>query len=102
WNQVLPAQRIPKIRMFLSAIEDACHTKPIIYTAPAFWQEFITGQSTPADNTFFAAYPLWVVDLKNSGKLPAPWINTTPSFKQTHFGELATTTDPYDLLDQDI
>ena len=102
WNQVLPAQRIPKIKMFLSAIEEACNVKPIIYTAPAFWQEFITSQSTPADNSFFVEYPLWVVDLKNSGKLPAPWVNTTPAFKQTHFGEKATTTDPYDVLDQDL
>ncbi|MEO6550843.1 MAG: GH25 family lysozyme [Ferruginibacter sp.] len=100
WKQLLPVQRIPKIKIFLSALEEEFKIKPIIYTAPAFWKEFINDQASSADNTFFAEFPLWVVDLKRTGKVPMPWAERTVPFIQTHFGEHATTPDLFDKLDQ--
>src|ERR1700694_2615093 len=100
WPQLAAGQRVPVLKMFLSALEAECKLKPIIYTAPAFWKELIGPQTGDADVLFFGQYPLWVVDLKNSGVLPAPW--RTPAFIQTHFGENATTPDLYDRLDHDI
>lgn len=101
WKQLLPNQRIPKIKAFLSELEAAVNVKPIIYTAPAFWKEFIEAQSTDADNAFFREFPLWVVDLKSNGKVPKPWTGSRAPFIQTHFGEKATTNDLFDKSDQD-
>jgi len=41
------------------------------------------------------------VDLKKSGKLAAPWVNTTPAFKQTH-SRKSYHDRSYDVLDQDL
>lgn len=100
WTQTLPGERIPKIKTFLSALETEFKIKPIIYTAVSFWKEFIQDQSTTTDNSFFADFPLWIVDLKRSGKVPIPWQNNLATFTQTHFGENATTLDLFDLSDQ--
>jgi lysozyme len=100
WKQLLPNQRIPKLKSFLSALETELNVKPIIYTATSFWNEFLKDQSLPADNTFFADFPLWVVDLKRSGIVPAPWSGNVTPFTQTHFGEKATTEDLFDKSDQ--
>lgn len=100
WSQLSPAQRVPKIKMYLSAIEDALQVKPMIYTAPSFWKEFIEPQSSPADDQYFAGYTLWVVDLKNTGTVPRPWTGTPAPFVQVHFGENATTNEDYDKTDQ--
>lgn len=102
WSQLSPAQRVPKLRMYLSAIEDGLGVKPIIYTAPSFWKEFIDPQSSPADDQYFASYRLWVVDLNRTGQVPRPWTGTTAPFVQVHFGERATTNEDYDKMDQNI
>ncbi|HEY0058657.1 MAG TPA: GH25 family lysozyme [Flavisolibacter sp.] len=102
WSQLNPAQRVPKIKMYLSAIEDGLQVKPIIYTAPSFWKEFIEPQSTPADDQYFASYLLWVVDLKSTGNVPRPWTGSTAPFVQIHFGENATTNDDFDKTDQNV
>lgn len=100
WKQLLPGERIPKIKSFLSALETEFKIKPIIYTATGFWKEFIINQSSAADNIFFAEYPLWIVDLKRTGRVPLPWEGNTAPFVQTHFGENATTEDLFDTSDQ--
>ena len=100
WKQILPGERIPKIKMFLSALETEFKIKPIIYTATGFWKEFITDQSSATDNAFFAEYSLWIVDLKSTGKVPTPWQGNVAPFTQTHFGENATTEDLFDKSDQ--
>lgn len=101
WKQLLPNERIPKIKIFLSAIEAELNVKSIIYTATGFWNEFINDQASPADNTFFSEFPLWIVDLKRKGKVPTPWKGHAAPFIQTHFGEHATTNDLFDRSDQD-
>jgi lysozyme len=101
WKQLLPRERIPKIKIFLSALEMELKVKPIIYTATGFWKEFIEAQSTDADNEFFGEYGLWIVDLNRNGKVPKPWFGKTASFIQTHFGEKATTQELFDKSDQD-
>lgn len=101
WKQVLPGERIPRIKTFLSALEAELKVKPIIYTATGFWKEFIEAQSTEVDSQFFGECGLWIVDLKRTGKVPKPWANKTAAFIQTHFGEKATTPDVFDKSDQD-
>lgn len=101
WKKLLPNERVPKIKIFLSALEADLKIKPIIYTAPAFWKEFIESQSSETDNSFFKEFPLWVVDLKRTGNVPKPWLGINTTFTQTHFGEKATTPDPFDKSDQD-
>ncbi|HYC27653.1 MAG TPA: peptidoglycan-binding protein, partial [Chitinophagaceae bacterium] len=93
--------RVPAIMRFLQGVEAQFSVKPMIYTAPNFWQQFIAPNCTAQDNQTFATYPLWVVDLRNTGALPAPWRNVGATFVQTHFGETATTNDPFDRSDQD-
>ena len=102
WKQLSPAQRIPKIKAFLTSIEVELKVKPAIYTHPVFWKELITTQSTSADNEFFSEFVLWIVDLKRSGIVPPPWSGTKAPFIQTHFGESATTTDLFDVSDQNV
>jgi lysozyme len=72
WKKLVPNERIPRIKIFLSTIEADLKLKPIIYTAPTFWKEFIEGQSSQTDNNFFKEFGLWVVDLSRSGKVPKP------------------------------
>ncbi len=100
WAQMPAARRVPVIKMFLAGLEAELKLKPIIYTAPSFWHELIEPQAGTSDNQFFAQYPLWVVDLKGTGRLPAPW--TSAVFIQNHFGENATTNQLYDRTDQNI
>lgn len=100
WTQLLPNERIPKIKAFLSALETEFKMKPIIYTAPSFWKELINDQSSTTDNAYFADFPLWLVDLKQLGRVPIPWQGKVAPFTQTHFGENATTQDLFDLSDQ--
>lgn len=102
WAQLLPAQRVPKIKIFLSALEADLNTKPIIYTATGFWKEYIADQCSDEDISYFSQYTLWIVDLSNTGKLPLPWQGHPAPFVQTHFGEMATTQEPYDTCDQNI
>ena len=100
WQQLPAARRVPLLKMFLSALEAELGVKPMIYTAPAFWKGLIGPEASADDNQFFSQYGLWVVDLKNTGHLPAPW--TAATFVQNHFGESATTNDLYDRTDQDF
>ena len=101
WDQLAVNDRVPAIMKFLDTIETTFHVKPMIYTAPAFWKQFIDPGASAHINTKFAEYPLWVVDLKGTGALPAPWKTIGPVFIQTHFGEQATTPDLFDRTDQD-
>jgi lysozyme len=100
WAQVPAARRIPVLKMFLSGVESELKCKPMIYTAPSFWNQYIAPQTNATDIAYFAEHPLWVVDLRHTGRLPAPWKAAT--FVQNHFGENATTNDPYDHTDQDF
>jgi lysozyme len=100
WAKVPPRQRVHLIRECLSSMEAALGVKPIIYTAPAFWKEFIEPASSPADDQYFSTYSLWVVDLKKTGRVPRPWKGQKPPFVQVHFGEHATTPEDFDKLDQ--
>jgi len=100
WQQLPAARRVPLLKTFLSALEAELNVKPMIYTAPAFWKGLIEPEASADDNQFFSQYGLWVVDLKNTGRLPAPWAAAT--FVQNHFGESATTNDLYDRTDQDF
>jgi hypothetical protein len=100
WGQLTPKNRIPAIMKFLTAVELEIKVRPMIYTAPAFWKQFIEPNSSAGDNQRFSEYPLWVVDLRNTGSLPAPWDSAGAKFVQNHFGENATTNSLFDHLDQ--
>ncbi len=104
WRKVPANQRVSRIREYLTKIETELKVKPTIYTATSFWNELILDHSSSEDNIFFGECGLWLADPSNNGKIPEPWKNKVnqPLFIQTHFGESATTTDPYDVVDQDV
>jgi len=100
WATIALPQRISLIKTFLTAVEVGLNVKPLIYTAYSFWKSMVTTQPGSADSAFFARYPLWIVDLSNSGKTPPPW--TSALFVQDYFGD--QTADPanmYARLDHD-
>lgn len=100
WAVITLPQRISLIKTFLTAIEVGLNVKPVIYTAYSFWKSMVMTQPASADSAFFAQYPLWIVDLSNSGKVPPPW--TSALFVQDYFGD--QTADPanmYARLDHD-
>ena len=99
WALLAPSKRIPFIKSFLFQVEQELHVKPIIYTATAFWKEFLEKNTSTDDKAFFSTFPLWHVNLNGTTPLPAPWTKAT--FVQTHFGELAKTTALFDKTDQD-
>lgn len=100
WATISLPQRIALIKTFLTAVEVGLNVKPVIYTAYSFWKSMVVTQPGSADATFFKQYPLWIVDLSNSGKVPLPW--TSSLFVQNYFGD--QTADPanmYARLDHD-
>lgn len=99
WAQLAANKRVPLIKTFLFHLEQELNVIPAIYTAVAFWNEFIKPQLSSDDTAYFARHPLWIVDLKGTGQIPATWQKST--LVQTHFGEKATTNDTYDHIDQD-
>jgi lysozyme len=99
WTQLAAEKRVPLIKAFLSQVEQQLNVTPVIYTAVGFWNEFIKPQLSVDDTAYFATHPLWIVDLKGTTQFPSAWRRA--SFIQTHFGETATTKDPYDVVDQD-
>jgi lysozyme len=101
WHQVVPAQRTSNIKEYLNRIELELNVKPIIYTATNFWNELIEDHSSADDNIFFGEHLLWIADPNNNGRKPLPWKNQQPAFTQTHFGEAAHSSDPFDKTDQD-
>ena len=100
WKAISASERIDKIKGFLLEIEKHLGTKPIIYTALAFWNEFIAGPNKASDYSFFIDYPLWIVNLKGALNVPKPW--TVATFIQNAFGELAPkNASAFEKLDHD-
>ena len=55
-----------RLKTFLDLLEAHYGLKPIIYTAPNFWDEHLTDE--------FGAYPLWVAEYGvDKPRLPAGW-----------------------------
>lgn len=102
WPQLTPAQRLHAIRTFLDTLEDDLSVRPMIYTAPAFWNALIEPALSTGDRAAFGNYPLWVVDLNHSGRLPVAWARSSAALVQTHFGESATTPGLFDKTDQNV
>lgn len=102
WAQVPPQNRTKMVLEFLSVVEAELHVKPIIYLARAFWNEFFEVSGvTASDRDAIGSFGIWLVDLNNTNPLPSPWTTKEALIKQNHFGENATTQDPYDKTDQD-
>jgi GH25 family lysozyme M1 (1,4-beta-N-acetylmuramidase) len=100
WNKVSPSHRIPKIREYLTKVATELNVKPVIYTAASFWKELLQDHASADDNNFFSSCSLWIADPNNNGRLPMPWRNSGALFTQTHFGESAESSDPFDKTDQ--
>jgi lysozyme len=54
WQQVSLNKRIDIIQQWLDKVESATGRKPIIYTSPSFWDEYMKGSQA------FINYPLWL------------------------------------------
>ncbi|MBB4906981.1 GH25 family lysozyme [Actinophytocola algeriensis] len=67
-----PAQLVSWVREFVDVVKRRTGVDPIVYTAPAFWQECMGNSSA------FASYPLWVASWSSNPTtptLPAGWSN---------------------------
>lgn len=60
---------ISGIQIWLDTVEQATGRKPIIYTNPSFWNNYM--------NAAFGAYPLWVANYTTAGtpRMPNGWNN---------------------------
>ncbi|MBD2579786.1 glycoside hydrolase family 25 protein [Oscillatoria sp. FACHB-1406] len=54
WKELDFEQRIARVKNWLKQVEAATKEKPIIYTGPSFWSEYMK------DTQEFADYPLWI------------------------------------------
>ncbi|MBD2539415.1 glycoside hydrolase family 25 protein [Coleofasciculus sp. FACHB-SPT36] len=54
WKNLAFAERINRVKIWLKKVEDATGEKPIIYTSPSFWREYMR------DTQEFTDHPLWL------------------------------------------
>ncbi len=54
WQQISLSQRIDCIQQWLNKVESATERKPIIYTSPGFWSQYMENSQA------FTNYPLWL------------------------------------------
>lgn len=77
WKDIEVNERIERVRQWLNKVEQETGHKPIIYTSPSFWQEFM-------DNTeVFTNYPLWIANYVNPPNDPG---NKKPSIPANNWG----------------
>ncbi|WP_414621477.1 glycoside hydrolase family 25 protein [Calothrix sp. CCY 0018] len=66
WQQLSVNQRIKCVREWLEIVEKAKGVKPIIYTSPSFWQEYMNNLPV------LTQYPLWLAHYtKQKPSVPA-------------------------------
>ncbi|MEO1375935.1 MAG: GH25 family lysozyme [Cyanobacteria bacterium J06635_10] len=67
WNAINLQQRINLIGDWLEKVGDALGERPIIYTSPSFWREYMN------DTLAFTDYPLWLAHYtsRNQPTVPA-------------------------------
>ncbi len=67
WQQISIEHRIDIIQQWLDKVESATGRKPIIYSSPSFWDEYME------DSQVFINYPLWLAHytLEPEPKVPA-------------------------------
>lgn len=54
WKTINLDQRIERVQIWLKKVEQATKRRPIIYTSPSFWKEYM------GDTQNFTRYPLWI------------------------------------------
>jgi GH25 family lysozyme M1 (1,4-beta-N-acetylmuramidase) len=65
WEALNLNQRIDRVEQWLQLVERETGSKPIIYTNPSFWHEFMD------DTQVFTNYPLWIAHYTNA---PQPFV----------------------------
>jgi lysozyme len=66
WQQVSLNQRINIIQQWLDRVEAATKRKPMIYSSPGFWDEYME------DSQAFINYPLWLAHYTNEPEPTVP------------------------------
>lgn len=64
WEQIELDERIKRVKKWLNKVEKETGRKPIIYTSPSFWQEFM------GDSQAFIDHPLWIANYVNPANDP--------------------------------
>lgn len=64
WEDLKLNERIDRVNQWLEKVEQATGRKPIIYTSPSFWKEFM------GDSQAFNDYPLWIANFVNPANDP--------------------------------
>lgn len=64
-----PEKLAADVKMFLARVEELTERKPIIYTSPSFWNEYMR------ESDWASAYDLWIAHYtsKPEPRIPPPW-----------------------------
>lgn len=83
------ANLVEGVKTWLAAVEQGLGRKPIIYTAPSFWNENMTDE--------FGAYPLWVAEYGVSEPRPVKGWTTWTFWQYSQGGSVAGVNGTVDL-----
>ncbi|MTJ55957.1 glycoside hydrolase family 25 protein [Anabaena sp. UHCC 0253] len=66
WKSITISQRIASVKAWLDKVEEETGKKPVIYTSPSFWEEYM-------DNTQdFTDHPLWIAHYTSKAQPNVP------------------------------
>lgn len=69
WNNLVFDERIRRVKAWLTKVEKATGEKPIIYTSPSFWKEFMNNSQE------FTEHPLWLAHYTSKPQPDVPASN---------------------------
>lgn len=73
WASISLAERVSRVKDWISIVEDETKRKPVIYTSSGFWSSYMLGVRD------FSSYPLWVAHYtqKPMPSIPKEWSTWT-------------------------
>jgi GH25 family lysozyme M1 (1,4-beta-N-acetylmuramidase) len=92
WDALKRADRVGRVLEWLTAVEESCHIRPIVFTTPGFVRDHLQ------DHRALTAYPLWISDYGRSEQpsLPAGWDRWT-LWRYAESGDMVGATKPVSL-----
>jgi GH25 family lysozyme M1 (1,4-beta-N-acetylmuramidase) len=94
WKNIAFNERINRVKTWLEKVERATGEKPIIYTNPSFWREYMR------DSQEFTAHPLWLAHYTSKPEPDVPANNWGGNgytiWQHTESGTVAGVSGPVD------
>lgn len=95
WKNLAFHERISRVKIWLKKVADATGEKPIIYTSPSFWREYMR------DTHDFTDHPLWLAHYTRKPQPDVPannWGgNSYTIWQHTESGRVAGVSGPVDI-----